>query len=73
MMNFVKGFFYISWEDHVISVFKSICLLHYIDLWWTILTLMGWNQFGYHVCSSKGVIELSLQGLTEKFWVYVSQ
>jgi hypothetical protein len=46
MLNFVKGFFCIYWDYHVIFVLNSVyvfyCLLIYIC--WTILACLEWNQ-----------------------------
>jgi hypothetical protein len=51
MMNFIKGFFCIYWDDHLIFSLDSVYVLYYIYflICSTILVSLGWNQFKHGV------------------------
>jgi hypothetical protein len=70
VMDFVRGFFCIYWEDRVVF-FPCFCLYAVLCLWiyvcWTILPSLEWNWFGHGVWSFWCVVEFCLPILLRIF------
>jgi hypothetical protein len=49
MLNFVKGFFCIYWDDHVIFVLASVYMLYYIYLFMYVEPFLHpWNEIDFN-------------------------